>query len=92
MQPISMLGLMQPIMTRRCKQLFLHTNSYRPGRGNSTLVHLFGFVASNGGADAADINGGADAADNDTTMQATFLYTNLILVVKVNATRSRPIH
>ena len=36
-------------------------------------MHLFGFVASNGGADAADINGGADAADNDTTMQATFL-------------------
>jgi len=66
--------------------------SYRPGGGNSTLVHLFGFVASNGGADAADINGGDDAADNDTTMQATFLYTNLILVVKVNATRSRPIH
>ena len=46
--------------------------SYRPGRGDSTLVHLFGFVASNGGADAADINVGADAADNDTTMQATF--------------------
>ena len=57
--------------------------SYRPGKGNSTLVHIFGFMAS---------NGGDDAADNDTTMQATFLYANLILVVKVNATRSRPIH
>ena len=52
--------------------------SYRPGSGNSNIVHLFGFVASNGGADAADINVGADAADNDTTMQATFFTYKLI--------------
>ena len=49
-----------------------------PAGGNSTRVHLFGFVASNGGADAADINVGADAADNDTTMRATFFTYKLI--------------